>query len=134
LCTAELPDVWDKALKGDAESQAKVGHFYSTAGEHVEAASWTQKAAQQGDLMARANLATMYADGRGVLRDHAAAYTWLLGIRNDVCAFDLESWKVYENASTNIAGLAELRHREATKLSAEEKAEAERRAATLDPS
>ena len=123
-------DWYRKAGEQDlSAAQAKVGHFHSTAGEHEEAAIWTQKAAQKGDLMARANLASMYADGRGVPRDHVAAYTWLLGIQNDVCTFDMEPWRMFENG-TDVFGLAELRNREASKLSAEEKAEAEHRAAT----
>ena len=104
----------------------KWGHYYAIAEEHEEAARWNQKAAQNGDLMARENLARMYADGRGVPRDHVAAYAWFSSIKIDVCTFDLESWRVYESGA-DISGLVELGNREASKLSAEEKAKAERR-------
>jgi TPR repeat protein len=114
------------AEQGLSEAEAKVGHYLAIAEEHEEAARWNQKAAQKGDLMARANLARMYADGRGVPRDHVAAYAWFSSIKNDVCAFDLESWRAYES-STDIFELVELGNREASKLSAEKKAEAERR-------
>jgi TPR repeat protein len=37
---------------------------------------WYQKAADQGDAKAQSNLGTMYAFGKGVLKDYKQAVYW----------------------------------------------------------
>jgi hypothetical protein len=44
--------------------------------DHVEAARWYLKAAEQGHAEAQHNLGTMYQSGLGVGQDHAKAVQW----------------------------------------------------------
>ena len=45
---------------------------------HVEAAKWFRKAAEQGYANAQSNLGFMYATGNGVVKDELEAYKWWL--------------------------------------------------------
>jgi hypothetical protein len=46
--------------------------------DHVEAAKWFRKAAEQGNAGAQYNLATAYANGEGVSKDYVQAYMWFM--------------------------------------------------------
>jgi TPR repeat protein len=113
------------AEQGLPAAQAKVGFIYSGQRRFKEAVEWIRKAAEQGDLMAQINLASMYADGQGVPRDHTSAYAWILIARNQACSLDTEAWEKHD---VDPQRLPKLRNREAAKLSPEQKNEAERRA------
>lgn len=61
----------DAANRGIPEAQFQLGFQYETAPAPQPrlAAEWYQKAAQQGNVMAQSNLATMYLFGKGVPRN-----------------------------------------------------------------
>ena len=67
------------AEPGDAGSQFDSGcHLPGGNGaDHAPTAEWYLKAARQGDGVAQFNLGLMYGQGKGVLRDEAAAVMWL---------------------------------------------------------
>jgi TPR repeat protein len=81
------PALLAKAAAGDATAELKVGDAYAAgkgaprepfqlAADYKQAASWYQKAADQGNIPAQIHLADLYRDGRGVLRDMAQAVAW----------------------------------------------------------
>jgi TPR repeat protein len=115
------------AEQGTAQAEAKLGFFYMNQGKYAEATEWTLKAAEHGDIMAQLNLTSMYADGRGVPRDHLKSYSWILVVRETVCGVSSEAWKGMN--PNPYATLAKLRNQEEAELSKEEKREAERYAA-----
>ena len=45
-------------------------------GNNVEAAKWYRRAAEQGNLLAQADLADMYKEGKGAPQDYAEAAKW----------------------------------------------------------
>lgn len=76
-----------KAAAGDAVAQIQVGNSYveghgqtrsskQLAADYAQAAEWYRKAAEQGDIDAQLHLASLYRDGRGVVRDMVQAATW----------------------------------------------------------
>jgi len=77
---SEFQRVFDKAERGDAASQARIGWYYDKANGKVnevhEAAKWFLRAAKQGHGMAQLWLAARYYEGQGVPQDHAEAYKW----------------------------------------------------------
>src|SRR5258705_28499 len=65
----------NKAEKGDAEAQYKVGLAYyrddfRTGENYMEAADWFQKAADQGHASAQQKLGNLYFSGLGVAKDN----------------------------------------------------------------
>jgi TPR repeat protein len=53
-----------------------VGFTYWLDGNNVEAAKWYRRAAEQGNLLAQADLAGMYKEGKGVPQDYVEAAKW----------------------------------------------------------
>jgi hypothetical protein len=64
----------DKAEKGDAEAQLRLGWMYEKgdgrAQDYVEAVKWHRKAAEQGNAAAQNELGAMYYKGDGVPQDY----------------------------------------------------------------
>lgn len=72
-------EIWRaNAAKGNRDAAFYVGYLYDTGQgvpeDNAEAASWYSKAAIQGQTSARFNLAAMFANGDGVVRDRVLAY------------------------------------------------------------
>ena len=77
-----------RAERGDAEAQFELAYLYYASGEdervqgiiHSErlAARWYRKAALQGHVGARYNMAALYVNGEGVEQDAVEAYAWAL--------------------------------------------------------
>jgi TPR repeat protein len=76
----DLPALFDKAEKGDLESQILLGRAYlgakGTAQDYSKAAAWLRKAADRGHPSAQTILGTMYMSGQGVGKDAGAAVSW----------------------------------------------------------
>ena len=80
------------AEQGDATSQNALGAIYThTSGrdvpqDYAEAAKWYRKAAEQGHVVAQANLADIYTKGQGVPQDYVQAHLWwnLAGAKGSV--------------------------------------------------
>ena len=76
----------EKAEKGDAVDQFRLGDYYFNSDpligvdewwqNQVEAVRWYRLAAEQGEAMAQANLGFCYYDGRGVGKNYAEAVKW----------------------------------------------------------
>jgi TPR repeat protein len=78
----ELGSLTEKAEKGDATAQFRLGALYLN-GHTVEidlakGAKWLNKAARQGETAAQTLLAWMYAKGEGVGQSHTTALEWYL--------------------------------------------------------
>lgn len=67
-----------KANAGDAAAQVQAGDSCSSARDYKQAVDWYSKAANQGNITAELDLASLYRDGRGKLfaRDVDQAATW----------------------------------------------------------
>lgn len=77
-----LSTIERSAKAGDAAAQYTLGEMYYNGDlrlrpDHVAAAIWLRKAAEQGHPEAQWQLGIMYWEGYGVPRDDAAAFTWL---------------------------------------------------------
>lgn len=72
------PAVLAKANAGDAAAQVQAGERCSSAHDYQQAVTWYTKAANQGNIAAELDLASLYRDGRGKLfaRDPAQAAAW----------------------------------------------------------
>ncbi|MGD0910855.1 MAG: tetratricopeptide repeat protein [Terracidiphilus sp.] len=72
------PAVLAKANAGDAAAQVQAGESCSSAHDYKQAVEWYAKAADQGNIKAELDLASLYRDGRGKLfaRDPAQAAAW----------------------------------------------------------
>ena len=75
--------IQELAEKGNAKAQNNLGCYYATDNDFVEvnietAISWWERASQQGDGMAKFNLAMRYLQGAGVDADYDKAYDLLL--------------------------------------------------------
>jgi TPR repeat protein len=115
---SEFSDTKALAEQGKAIAQNKLGNMY-TKGEGVpqdyaEAVKWYRKAADQGYAAAQFNLGFMCDKGEGVPQDYAEAYVW----------YSLAATSGYRNAKY-------LRRFIAMKLSSEDLAAAQKRAAKL---
>jgi hypothetical protein len=67
-------DVKRKARLGDAEAQYQLGYWHRQSNRTIDdkaAVEWFTKAAAQGHMDAKYQLALLYSEGRGVLQDHA---------------------------------------------------------------
>ena len=76
--SARAPDssLLEKAQSGDAFSQIRVGTFYDSRGDLVEAAKWYRKSADQGEAHAQNGLGFLYQLGRGVPQSFTEAVGW----------------------------------------------------------
>jgi len=86
-----------------------------------EAARWYQRAADADDLRAQYQLGQLYFTGTGVARDYIAAYVWFMLAAGQTPLLD------------NRKALLELRNIAGARLTAEQVADAERRAAAWKP-
>lgn len=76
-------EFYDKALSGDAKSQAFIGVAYEEGmwdvrRNYAKAKEWYLKSAAQGFTMAESQLGFMYGKGRGGRTDYDAARNWFL--------------------------------------------------------
>ena len=75
--------IQELAEKGNAKAQNNLGCYYATDNDFVEvnietAITWWERASQQGDGMAKFNLAMQYLQGSNVEADYDKAYDLLL--------------------------------------------------------
>jgi TPR repeat protein len=115
----------DRALKGDAEAQFDLGKNFETGRiglkkDLVQAEHWYREAANQGEPFAQASLAILYGFGKGVAPDLVQALMW------------------YELAAEHTTGgdqttIVEMRDDLASKMTAEQIAEAKKRAREWKP-
>jgi uncharacterized protein len=72
------PSVLAKANAGDAAAQVQAGDSCAAGRDYKQAVDWYTKAANQGNVAAELDLASLYRDGRGKLfaRDVDQAATW----------------------------------------------------------
>jgi hypothetical protein len=72
------PAVLAKANAGDAAAEVQAGDGCSAAHDYEQAVEWYTKAANQGNITAELDLASLYRDGRGKLfaRDAEQAAEW----------------------------------------------------------
>ena len=67
------------AEHGVARAQVSVGQIYEfnlTPPNYMEAASWYEKASEQGDAQGQINLGAMYMSGLGVPQNYILAHMW----------------------------------------------------------
>lgn len=73
-------DLLDKAQRGDADAQFKLGICYADGlGVEVnaaEAVKWYRKSAEQGNAMAQLNIGICFREGNGVPEDKAESEKW----------------------------------------------------------
>lgn len=108
----------ERATKGDAEAQFELGKNYEAGRIGLPrdlslAQHWYREAANQGDPYAAASLGILFNFGKGVQRDYIQAYVW------------------YERAASHLMGgnrdsVVEMRDNVASKLTADQLAEARR--------
>jgi TPR repeat protein len=113
------------AEHGNAPAQRTVGEFLQkgrgVTADAREAARWYQRAADGDDLRAQYELGQLYFTGAGVARDYIAAYVWFMLAADQTPLPD------------NRKALLELRNIAGARLTAEQVADAERRAAAWKP-
>ena len=107
--------------------------YYSGQGvpeNNVEAVKWYRKAAEQGDIIAQSSLSSMYFYGEGVPENNIEAYAWALLAKGrwDEVAGGLMDEEVDEVTGELSESLETLEKR----LTAEQRAEGQARAAELD--
>jgi TPR repeat protein len=77
----ELPDLMEKAQRGDAEAQYWLGRRYEygflVERNHEKAAKWYRKSAEQGERYGQRELGFLYLHGRGVEQSDVEAAKWL---------------------------------------------------------
>ena len=76
LIVKEELNIKELANLGNPEAQYKVGDTLLDKGEFNSAFNWILKAANQGHSEAIFLLTHMYAEGRGVEKNHDKAYEW----------------------------------------------------------
>ena len=112
------------ADQGLARAQVNLGFMYAT-GEGVpqddaEAVRWLRLAAEQGLARAQVNLGVMYATGEGVPQDYVEAHMW----------YDLAA---AQSSGEDRDALVNARDSVAERMTAEQIAEAQRRAREWKP-
>ena len=112
------------AEQGEARAQVDLGFMYAT-GEGVpqddaEAVRWLRLAAEQGLARAQVNLGVMYATGEGVPQDYVEAHMW----------YDLAA---AQSSGEDRDALVNARDSVAERMTAEQIAEAQRRAREWKP-
>ena len=152
---SDVTAIKSKAKQGDARAQYLLGRIYET-GEgvrenFVKAAKWYRKAAEQNSVQAQYRLGRLYASGLGVRQSYAEAiqcfrkaaaqghipaknrlgvmYERGEGVEQDV----VEAYKWFTLAAADNQHLFGVANREvlARRLTAEQMAEGDRRAAVL---
>ena len=112
------------ADQGNAPAQSNLGLMYDKGQgvpqDYAEAVKWFRKAAEQGDAPAQSNLGWMYEEGQGVPQDYVEAHLW----------FNLASARV---AGADHAKYVKARDAVAAKMTAQQIAEAQRRARQWKP-
>jgi Sel1 repeat len=71
-----LAETYQRAQKGDAKAQAKLGDYYFSQSHFTNAVCWYQRAARQGSARAQNSLADCYRTGRGVSKNLQEAARW----------------------------------------------------------
>ena len=70
----------DKAEKGDAHAQWKIGSLYAEGHgapqDYSEALKWLCRSADQGYAPAQKDIGRMYAEGQGIPKDLVRAHMW----------------------------------------------------------
>jgi TPR repeat protein len=74
----DIPALTQQAQNGDAGAEVKLGSLYENGGngvarDYTQALQWYQKAADQGNLPAKYDLAMMYFNGKGMAKDFTKA-------------------------------------------------------------
>ena len=84
-CAKIDPDLMKRAEQGDAIAQDSVGDAYRDAKDEQRAHEWWAKAApglrkmaEQGNAEAQYSLAVLLLEGRGVAKDEAQSFKWLM--------------------------------------------------------
>jgi hypothetical protein len=112
------------AEQGYADAQDRLGYAYycgqGVLQDYIEAARWWREAADQGAANAQFNLGLLYYGGRGVPQDYAEAHLWI----------DLAASRASGDDQKKFADAREL---VAKKMTAEQIAEAQRRAGEWKP-
>lgn len=76
-----MAGLMENAVKGDSDSQYKVGCLYLGGNNfpvnYSEAVKWLRKSADQGNHSSQRKLGAMYVAGNGVAVDYVRAYAWL---------------------------------------------------------
>jgi uncharacterized protein len=115
------------AEQGDATAQGNLGFmYYSGQGvpqDYGEASKWYRLAAEQGNPTAQSNLGSMYYSGQGVRQDYVQAYLWV----------DLAASRFPPSAIDDRKGAAHNRDIVASKMTAEQLAEAQKLAREWKP-
>ena len=103
------------AKQGVALAQYYLGRMYAygqgVPQDHAEAVRWYRLAAEQGDADAQSNLGVMYGFGQGVPQDYVTAHMWFNSA-----------------AADGVSGAADNRDFAASKMTAADISEAQRRA------
>jgi hypothetical protein len=115
----------ERALQGEAEAQYDLAKNLETGRiglkrDLVQAEHWYRKAAEQGDPFAQAGLAILYQFGKGVKADPVEACMWYTLAAAGTKGGDRES-------------IAEMLDNISAEMTAEQKAEARKRAAEWKP-
>jgi len=144
------------AEQGDAGGQYNLANSYhygvGVPTNHTEAAKWYQQAADQGFAMAQMGLGRLYQDGEGVVQDYAEAAKWFGKGANQGDAMaqtflgalylsgkgvpqnDIEAYKWLNlAASQNFQDAFQYRDIVRNRMTPEEVAESQRRAALFTP-
>ena len=112
------------AEQGHAPAQFNLADMYASGQgvpqDYAESVRWYRKAAEQGHAPAQFNLGNMYARGQGVTQDYAEAHMW----------FNLAASRA---SGDDQKKFADARERVARKMTAEQIAEAQRRAREWKP-
>ena len=67
---------YEKAITGNAATQAALGYEYDKLNDYSSAVYWYRKAAEQGNAYAQNNLGYCYEKGNGVTQDYYEAVKW----------------------------------------------------------
>lgn len=114
------------AEQGLIDAQVNLGAAYHRQKNYTEAVKWDRKAAEAGDHIAQSNLSLDYAKGDGVPQDYPTAYMWILLARAARCG---QPPKLCTEQDPPLdAETQRFQNEEAAHLSAEQIAEARRKA------
>lgn len=111
--------------QGVVDAQERLGVMYlfgqGIPRDETESAAWFRKASDQGDENAQWQLGDAYAEGRGVVRDNVSAYMWYSVVASRSAPGGLHDL------------VAKKRDAVASKMTAEQVAEAQKRASDWKP-
>ena len=111
----ELADLHARADAGEATAQHALGFLYSDGlgvpQDHVEAAGWYRRAAEQGHVTAQHALGVlMYSDGLGAPQDYVEAHMWLNLAASQLTGPSRERAVTARDALARLITPAELRN------------------------